>query len=111
MRKLKWLNILLLMGILLSACATSVPATEEVAPVVEEEEEEAPVVEEEEEEAPVEVPSKFQESPMLAAKVAAGELPPVDERLPTPATSNRALSSPGKSMTRRLSTSGTCARA
>lgn len=92
MRNLRWLNVLVLMGILLSACATSVPPTEEIAPVVEEEEEAPVVVEEEEEEAPVveeeeeeeaEAPaSRFHESPMLADKVAAGELPPVEERLP-----------------------------
>jgi peptide/nickel transport system substrate-binding protein len=32
--------------------------------------------------APTPVPSKYQESPMLAERVARGELPPVDERLP-----------------------------
>ncbi|MGI6366952.1 MAG: ABC transporter substrate-binding protein [Anaerolineae bacterium] len=31
----------------------------------------------------VQVPGKFSESPMLAERVAAGELPPVEERLPT----------------------------
>ena len=30
------------------------------------------------------VPSSFQEAPMLAARVAAGELPPVEDRLPVP---------------------------
>ena len=33
-------------------------------------------------EAPAEAPTKYSEAPMLAERVAAGELPPVDERLP-----------------------------
>ena len=79
MRKYAFLNILILVVLLLSACGTpeptEVPATE--APT-----EEAPAataVPETEEPEPV---SKYQEAPMLAAKVDAGELPPVDERLP-----------------------------
>ncbi len=50
----------------------------EVTVIVEQEAEE--VVEEVEEE--VAAPGKYNESPMLAEKVAAGALPPVDERLP-----------------------------
>ncbi len=85
MSKLRWLNIVLLVGLLLSACATSVPVTEEPPPAIEEpaevEEPEEPAVVEAPEE-PEEPSSRYQESPMLAERVAAGELPPVDERLP-----------------------------
>jgi peptide/nickel transport system substrate-binding protein len=66
------LFVILLLSMLISACA---PATTVVPPT-------EPAAE------PTAVPatptaaSKFKESPMLAAKVAAGELPPVDQRLP-----------------------------
>jgi len=50
-----------------------------VTPDVEVEE---PVVEEPKEEAPAAAGSKYKEAPELAALVAAGTLPPVDERLP-----------------------------
>jgi peptide/nickel transport system substrate-binding protein len=73
-------NILIVLVILLSACGTPAPTQ---APATEAPKVEAP--------APTAVPateepaapaSKYQESPMLTAKVEAGELPSVDERLP-----------------------------
>jgi len=82
-------------GIMLAACAepprASVPqpAAKEAQPtaVLEEPEEEAKIEptaapEQEEQPAPDDAPSKYNESPMLAERVAAGELPPVDERVP-----------------------------
>ena len=54
----------------------------EVTVIVEAEPEVEAEVEEEVEEEVAEVAGKYQESPMLAERVAAGELPPVDERLP-----------------------------
>ncbi len=78
------LNILLLLVMLLSACktpaptqapATAAPATKEAPAATKE----APAATEEPPAAPV---SKYKESPMLATKVEAGKLPPVDERLP-----------------------------
>ena len=95
------LSILLIFTLLLAACKTDevveeVETTEaEEVEVVEEAEaeeveEEAEVVEEaeetEEEEAEetteVEAPMVYQEAPMLTELVAAGDLPPVEERLP-----------------------------
>ena len=69
----------------LAACGTPAPAPE--APAVEEPAAEAPAAEEPAAEEPAaEEPaaptSKYQESPSMAALVEAGELPPVDERLP-----------------------------
>ncbi len=79
-------------SVVIAACAgepevvekvTEEPQVTEVieteAPTVEEEEAPPPTVEEEE---PAAAPSKYHESPMLAEKVARGELPPVEERLP-----------------------------
>jgi len=82
------LSVLLVMAMLFTACApadtTTPPAAEE--PAAEEPAAEEPAAEEpaaEEAEAPeVAAPVAFQESPMLAERVAAGELPPVEERLP-----------------------------
>ncbi|HET59614.1 MAG TPA: ABC transporter substrate-binding protein, partial [Chloroflexi bacterium] len=95
------LTVLLVFTFVFSACAK--PAVEEAQPegppVVEEapaEEEaeaeevsaeevveEAPLEEAPLEEAPVlEAPMVYQEAPILAEKVAAGELPPVEERIP-----------------------------
>jgi peptide/nickel transport system substrate-binding protein len=73
-------------GSLLAACAGP-EATEEAEPTLEPTvaEEAEPTLEPtvaEEVEAPTAVPSKYQESPMLTERVNAGELPPVDERLP-----------------------------
>jgi peptide/nickel transport system substrate-binding protein len=91
------INILLVLALLFAACTTPTdepavvdePTVEEGEEVVveptEEEEDEGLVMEEQvavaEEEEEVEV-ALFNEAPMLADKVAAGELPPVDERLP-----------------------------
>jgi len=86
-------------GVIVAACAGEPEVVEKIVKetvvvekvvekpvtvVVEKEAEEAveEVVEEVEEEIAEEVPAKYNESPMLAEKVAAGELPPVDERLP-----------------------------
>jgi peptide/nickel transport system substrate-binding protein len=94
-----FLSILVVLTLLLSACAPAIPTTEPVEPVAPTEAEaeevvepepaeptEAPVVEEEPTEAPVveeEPPAiKFAEAPSLADLVSAGDLPPVDERLP-----------------------------
>jgi peptide/nickel transport system substrate-binding protein len=60
--------------------AESAPAAD-AAPAEEEKEEPAPAARAEEP-APEVTSSEYQESPMLAEMVAAGELPPVDERLP-----------------------------
>ncbi|MEE4194803.1 MAG: ABC transporter substrate-binding protein, partial [Anaerolineae bacterium] len=73
------LSLLLVFTMLLAACQT--PAAEE--PVDEEPMEEMADDEEvSEDTSEVEAPSTYQEAPMLAAMVEAGELPPVDERLP-----------------------------
>jgi len=96
MRKYAAFNILILLVLLLSACGTPTPTQ---APATEAPKEEAPAptavpeteepkaeepkaTEEPKAEEPAEPASKYTESPMLAAKVEAGELPPVDERLP-----------------------------
>jgi len=98
MRKLAWLNVVILLSILLAGCATPVattpappaetPKTTEAA--TEEPQATAAATEEakptetptEEAKTPEAVASKYKESPLLAEKVAAGELLPVDERLP-----------------------------
>lgn len=69
-------NVLLVLAMLLVACAPA--AAPETPDEVFEEEEAAEVVGEEEV-----IPTAFQEAPMLAERVAAGELPPLEERLPT----------------------------
>ncbi|MHB1319559.1 MAG: hypothetical protein ACYCYF_13155, partial [Anaerolineae bacterium] len=78
-------------GVIVAACAGEPEVVEtivkETVEVVKEVEKQVTVVVEKEveataapvEEAPV---SKYQEQPMFAERVAAGELPPVDERLP-----------------------------
>jgi peptide/nickel transport system substrate-binding protein len=75
----------LILALVLAACgapAAPAPAAEEAAPAAEEAapaaEEAAPAAEEA---APV-AEGKYKEAPMLTEMVAAGELPPVDERLP-----------------------------
>lgn len=90
-KKTLW-PILVILVLILSACgggqpapatapttAPEAPAAE--APAAEEPAAEAPAAEAPAAEAPA-TESKYKESPVLAAKVAAGELPPVDERLP-----------------------------
>jgi len=84
MRKYVLINILVVLVMLLSACATSVPtATVEPAKTQETAKTEEPAKTEEtaktEEPAPA---STYKESPMLTEMVKSGELPPVDERLP-----------------------------
>ena len=80
-------------GVIVASCAGEPEVVEKIVKetvVVEKvvEKEVTVVVEKEAEEAVEEVveevaaPGKYNESPMLAEKVAAGELPPVDERLP-----------------------------
>jgi peptide/nickel transport system substrate-binding protein len=92
MRKFAWMNLFLALIMLLSACATSVPATPAPEATVAEKAAAtavpaptattAPAAVEEEPAAVVDPESKYNESPMLAERVRAGELPPVDERLP-----------------------------
>ena len=74
------INLLLVMSLVLVACGAPPPEipdtqAESDAPAAADAAAEAPAV--------VEVPeSQYSESPMLTAQVAAGDLPPVDERLP-----------------------------
>jgi peptide/nickel transport system substrate-binding protein len=73
--------LLLLLALLVSACATTAPveqAADQEAPVAVEPAVEVVADTEMEEE----VEAMGNEAPMLAEKVAAGELPPLDERLP-----------------------------
>jgi peptide/nickel transport system substrate-binding protein len=93
-KKLTLLSLLLILALLMAACGGAQPAAEEQPPAQEEapaQAEQQPAAEEEsiakegevmkkEEAAAV---SEFGESPMLAEMVAAGDLPPVEERLPT----------------------------
>ncbi len=87
--------ILLILAMVLSACGGAATPAPAPAPAAEEPAAEAPAAEAPAAEAPAaeeptaEQPAaaqpaegKYKESPVLAAKVAAGELPPVDERLP-----------------------------
>ncbi|MHB1317331.1 MAG: ABC transporter substrate-binding protein, partial [Anaerolineae bacterium] len=79
-------------GVIVAACTGEPEVVEkivkETVEVVKEVEKQVTVVVEKEKEAeptattPPEAVSKYKESPMLAEKVAAGELPPVDERVP-----------------------------
>ena len=73
-----WLLVtgLAVVAMIVSGCAPATPAPTEVPPEATEVPPEATP------EAPPEVPSKYSEAPMLAELVAAGELPPVDERVP-----------------------------
>jgi len=84
MRKLALLNVLAILALTLAACAQPTAApTEAPAPTEEPEEPGAAIVAEEATATPVEVEvSAYGEAPMLAELVAAGELPPVEERLP-----------------------------
>lgn len=88
------LSVLMVLAMLFAACKApaDTPEVETAEEVVAEEAEEVEEAEEaeeaeeeeaEEEAAPeVEAPSAYQEAPMLAAMVEAGDLPPVEERLP-----------------------------
>lgn len=78
-------SLLLILSMLLSACAAPAPAPAAEVPAAEAPATEAPAAEAPVAEAPAVEPaaeSKYKEAPMLAEMVAAGELPPVDERLP-----------------------------
>jgi len=66
--------LLMVLSLLLSACGPTETATPQV--IVE------TVVVEKEVQVPAELPSEYSEAPKLAEQVAAGSLPPVDERLP-----------------------------
>ncbi len=73
-------SLLIALALLLSACA---PAAQPEAPAPAAEEAQPEEAQPAEAPAPAEMPaSKYKEAPMLAEMVAAGELPPVDERLP-----------------------------
>jgi peptide/nickel transport system substrate-binding protein len=69
--------VLLCLMLVFAACGAEEPAAAPVAPAADQPAAAAPA-------APAEVaaPSQYQEAPVLAARVAAGELPPVEERLP-----------------------------
>lgn len=88
-RKLSvWNRLLLMLGLclgVLSACATPTPEIVEVTKEIEATvvvEKTVEVVKEVEVEVPAELPSQYSEAPMLAEMVEAGDLPPVEERLP-----------------------------
>ena len=92
------ISMMLILGLLLAACSSppaeepaepDTPVEEPVAeepaaeePVAEEPAAEEPAAEEPAAEEPAEMESMYHEAPMLAEMVAAGDLPPVDERLP-----------------------------
>jgi len=88
MLKRSLLYILIITALVLSACApAAAPVVDEPAvqePAAEEPVAEEPAAEEPaaEEPAEVEAPSAYVEAPMLAERVAAGDLPPLEERLP-----------------------------
>ena len=81
MRKLTFLNLIVIAAFVLAACAA--PAAETVVEtVVIKETVEVEVVKEVEVEVVPELPSMYSEAPMLADMVAAGDIPSLDERLP-----------------------------
>ncbi len=81
-KKFTLLSLLVVLSLVLAACAGTAPppAAEEQAAAVEEQVEEPAAAAETETEEMME--GQYNEAPMLAEMVAAGELPPVDERLP-----------------------------
>ena len=100
--KLFMISLLLILGLIISACGArpALPETSGEAPAAEEAVEEETTAEEPAEEAAAEEPaeeaaeeeaemaeaasdSMYNEAPMLAEMVAAGDLPSVDERLPS----------------------------
>jgi peptide/nickel transport system substrate-binding protein len=97
MRKLAFLNLLVILTLILAACGSS--TTEPTKTPVEEPAEATKVVQPTDEkttEPTKEEPaSMYGESPMLAERVAAGDLPPVDERLPE---NPRVIDLPGSSI-------------
>jgi peptide/nickel transport system substrate-binding protein len=84
MRKLSFLNLLVLLVLILAACGPTAKPTEQPtqAPIAAptgaptKAPTKAPTA------APTEEPARFGESPMLAALVTSGDLPPVEDRLP-----------------------------
>lgn len=97
MRKLAFLNLLVILALILAACGSPTAAPTE-API--EKPTEATEVAQPTAEAPTAEPteepaSMYGESPMLAERVAAGDLPPVDERLPE---NPRVIDLPGSSI-------------
>lgn len=90
MRRKLFLILLVTLALIVAACGGAQPAAQQEAAPAPQQEAAAPAAQEEaaapaEQAAPAEVaaPSQYQEAPELAAKVAAGELPPIDERLPS----------------------------
>lgn len=80
MRQLNMISWLVILALLLAACGGgAAPAEEEAAPPAAEE---SAANESSSEETTADAAIADGEAPMLAEKVAAGELPPVDERLP-----------------------------
>ena len=82
------MSLLMVLAMVFAACggpaetAPEAETTTEEEAVVEEAVVEEEVEEPEAETVILEPPSAYSESPVLAEKVAAGELPPVDDRLP-----------------------------
>lgn len=72
------ISLLLVVVLLLAACGGGEPAAEQPADV----DEPAATAPAAEEQAPVSSEGGYTESPMLAERVAAGELPPIEDRLP-----------------------------
>ncbi len=80
MRKLTLLNLIVISACVLVACAPPAAPETVVETVVIKETVEVEVVKEVE--VVPEMPSEYSEAPMLADMVAAGDIPPLDERLP-----------------------------
>jgi len=74
--------LLLLASLLLAACGTPAATPAPAAPAPAQPSPAEPVPAQPAPAEPVVAPSKYNEAPMLAALVASGNLPPVDERLP-----------------------------
>lgn len=87
------LFLIVLLSIVVSACA---PATTPPPPPMPTDAPEPTTAPDAATDTPAPPPSKFGESPMLAAKVTAGELPPIEERLPENPRVVEALGSAGQ---------------
>lgn len=81
-RRRSFLISLLAIALIAVLAACAAPAAAPEAPVAEEPAVEAPAAQAPAAQEPAAPASKYEESPVLAAMVAAGDLPPVDERLP-----------------------------